>query len=266
MSFANKTVLITGASSGIGEALTRALAKQGARVGITARRTDLLEQLAQQVRSAGGTIAFRTADVADSPALHQALTSLSEELGPPDMLIANAGVGLPSELGPRHVEMVELMTRVNFLGVVNAFDAVVAGMRSRGRGHLVAISSLAAFKGLPGSAGYCASKAAVNAYCESIRIELNGTGVAVTCVCPGFIDTAMTKSNPRPMPLLKTPDQAAEAILRALRRKPGVFSFPKPMRWLMTAARWAPDRFIAKRVPIGVASTDPPAPTSGQPT
>ncbi|OWK34853.1 SDR family NAD(P)-dependent oxidoreductase [Fimbriiglobus ruber] len=256
MSFAGKTAVVTGASSGIGRALAVGLAKQGARVGATARRADLLADLVREVRATGGTIEAAPADATDQKALTAAIHELAGKLGPVDLLIANAGVALPSGADPMNVPGVEEMMRVNFLGAVYAFEAVMASMLARGSGHLVAISSLAAFKGLPGSAGYCASKAAIKTYCEGLRIELSARGVAVTCVCPGFIDTPMTKQNKDPMPFLMSADAAAERILRALPGRPGVYSFPKAMRILMGLARAAPDRFIAKRVKVRVASTD----------
>ncbi|HET6575055.1 MAG TPA: SDR family NAD(P)-dependent oxidoreductase [Fimbriiglobus sp.] len=257
MTFADRTAVITGASSGIGRALAKALAAEGARVGVTARRGELLDELVREVRAVGGTIEAAAADVTDRAAITTAVHQLEGKLGPTDLLIANAGVGLPSATGPTHVEAVEQMVRVNLLGVVYAFDAVLGGMLERKSGHLVAVSSLAAYKGLPGSAGYCATKAAVNAYCEGLRIELRPRGVAVTCVCPGFIDTPMTAANPKPMPFLMTPDEAARRIVGALRRKPAVFNFPWPTWGLMWLAKWVPDWYIAKKVSTDSAdSTD----------
>jgi short-subunit dehydrogenase len=253
MSFAGKTAVVTGASSGIGQALAIALAAQGARVGVTARRADRLATLVDGVRIAGGTIESAVADVADRPALLAAVRELAAKLGPVDLLIANAGISDRTGAETMNVPGVERMTRVNFLGVVYSFESVMADMLARKSGHLVAIASMAAYKGMPGAAGYCATKAAVRAYCESLRIELNGSGVAVTCVCPGFVTSEMTASNEYPMPFLMGADRAARRMLRALERRPAVYDFPRRMRALMWLSKWAPDRFIKRRVPIAVA-------------
>jgi short-subunit dehydrogenase len=239
--------IVTGASSGIGRSLAVALARSGVPVGAVARRADLLAELAAEVRSSGGIVEAAAADVTDQAAVRAAFDQLTGTLGPPDRLIANAGFGesLPAD-HPDHVANVAHTLNVNFLGVVYAFAAVLPGMLARGSGHLVAVSSLAAYKGLPGAAAYCASKAAVSTYCESLRIELRGR-VQVTCVHPGFVTTAMTSRNPGPMPLLMTADDAAGRILRALRRRPGVYDFPWAMRRLMGLSRWAPDGVIARQ-------------------
>jgi short-subunit dehydrogenase len=241
------TTVLTGASSGIGRALAVRLAADGVRVGAVARRADLLAELAAAVRLKGGTLETAAADVADRAAVRAAFDQLTAKLGPVDQVIANAGVGeaLPAN-HPDHVGNLEHTLRVNFLGVVYAFEAALPAMLARGSGHLVAVASLAAYKGLPGSAAYCASKAAVFSYCEALRIELRGR-VDVTCVCPGFVTTPMTSRNTGPMPFLLTADQAADRIARALKRRPKVYDFPWPMRRLLGAARWAPDWLIARQ-------------------
>ncbi len=251
MTFANRVVVITGASSGIGRALAVALAGGQARVGVTARRTERLDELVRHVRANGGTIEAHSCDVTDRESALTAIRGLSEKLGPVDLLIANAGLGQTAGADPMNVPVFEQMVRVNLLGVAYAFEAVMESMLARKSGHLVAISSLAAYKGLPGSAGYCATKAAVNTYCEGLRIELRNRGVAVTCVCPGFIKTEMTAGKTHPIPLLMDADAAAQRIVRALRRRPGVYNFPWRMSLMMKLVRWLPDWILAR-----MATTD----------
>jgi len=248
-----KTILITGASTGIGRALALEYARRGAKVGVTARRRELLDELAGEARAAGGTIETVVCDVSDRAACHPALHELEGKLGPCDLLIANAGVSAETGADPMNVPGVVLMTNVNYLGAVYAFEAVLPGMLARGRGHLSAVSSMAAYKGLPGAAGYCACKAALSTYCESLRIELWPRGVAMTCIYPGFVTTPMTSKNSNPMPWIMTPERAAGIIARRLPSKPGRLHFPLRMKWLMWLSKWAPDRFIRKRIGIKVA-------------
>src|SRR5262249_11495248 len=157
-----------------------------------------------------------------------AVDAVRERFGPIDLLIANAGFGTPTLLEPPNTADVEKMFRVNFFGVVYAIEAVLPEMLHRGRGHLAAVSSLAAYHGLPGESGYCASKAAVNSYLEGLRIHLRGRGVSVTTVCPGFVRTPMTAVNQFKMPFLLEADEAARRIVRALRGRVKVYNFPWP--------------------------------------
>ncbi len=249
------TTILTGASSGIGRALAVRLAAEGVRVGAIARRADRLAELAAEIRASGGAVETATADVTDRSAVRAAFDQLAAKLGPVDQVVANAGIGqaLPGD-HPDHVRNLVHTTEVNYLGVVYAFEAALPAMLARRSGHLVAVASLAAYKGLPGSAAYCASKAAVFTYCEALRIELRGR-VDVTCVCPGFVATPMTADNPGPMPFLMSADAAALRISRALRRRPKVYDFPWPMRRLLGAARWAPDWLVARR---GVQASNAP--------
>jgi short-subunit dehydrogenase len=251
-----RVAVVTGASSGIGAALVRRLAADGWRVGLIARRAEKLSEQIAEIQRTGGVAAAAAADVAERDELLAAIGSLESELGPTDLLIANAGVGTPTLLDPVNVADVERMVRVNLLGVVYAIEAVLPGMLARGRGHVAAVSSLAAYKGLPGESGYCASKAAVNAYLEGLRIHLRNRGVAVTTVCPGFVKTPMTDVNPFPMPWLMGADVAARRILRAIRRRQKVCNFPWQTTLLMKLTRWLPDWVLART--MHDYNTEPP--------
>jgi short-subunit dehydrogenase len=255
MGFAGKVVLITGASSGIGRALAVQLSRHGARVGVTARREDRLRALSEEVRSAGGTIEHAVADAADRGAMGVALGSLSERLGPCDVLIANAGVGSSNTATELNVTGAEAVIRTNLLGPMYAFEAVLPGMLARGSGHLVGVSSVAALKGLPTAAAYCASKAGLSAYLESLRISLRARGIAVTAIQPGFVRTEMTEKNPHMMFVMDAAP-AARLIVRAIAKRRKVFSFPKRMRGLMWLSKWAPDWLMDRMVQDGVGGKE----------
>src|SRR5262245_11000872 len=166
MSFAHQVAVITGASSGIGWSLAKELARQGAKVGLLARRRENLTTLAEEITRAGGTAAVAAADIIDREATVAGIRALAAQLGPVDLLVANAGVGTPTTLEPFNTPDQEKMFRVNVFGVIYALEAVLPDMIARKRGHLAAVSSMAAYKGLPGESGYCASKAAVNTFLE----------------------------------------------------------------------------------------------------
>ena len=261
MSFANQVAVVTGASSGIGRALARTLAAEGARVGLIARRKEQLEALAGEIATAGGIAAVAAADVGDRAQVQAAVEEVQQRLGPVDLLIANAGVGAPTLIDPLNVGDVEKMFRVNILGVVYAIDAVLPEMLRRRSGHLAAVSSLAAYKGLPGESGYCASKAAVNTFLEGLRIQLHDRGITVTTVCPGFVLTPMTEINDFDMPWLLQPDEAARRIVRALRRKKTVYNFPWQLALLMKATAWLPDWLVARS--MQKYNEAPPMPPGG---
>lgn len=246
MSFANQVAVITGVSSGIGRSLALALAREGCKVGLIARRADLLDTLAMEIAKEGGTCVAATADVSDHAALVKAIHGIASQLGPVDLLIANAGVGIPSNVDPFNVADMEHLFHINFFGVLHAIDAVLPEMIKRGKGHLAAVSSMGAYKGLPGQQAYCASKAAVNCFLDGLRVQLRPTGIAVTTICPGFVWTPMTENHPFKMPWLLQPDDAARRILKALRRRKKVFNFPWQMSLLMWLTRWVPDWLLAR--------------------
>src|SRR5262245_9326177 len=249
MSFAGKFVCITGASSGIGRSLAIEFARAGAKVGVLARREDRLRQLCEEIRAIAGTAEFATADATDRTATQTAVRSLADRLGPCDVLVANAGVGASNSATDLNVSGAEAVIRTNLLGPMYAIEAVLPEMVARRSGHLVGISSVAAFKGLPGAAAYCSSKAGLNAYLESLRITLQSKKVAVTTICPGFIRTDMTAKNTRMIWVLE-PDVAARKIVRAIAARKKVYCFPKRMRWLIELTRWLPDKFVARSIPV----------------
>ena len=203
-------VIITGASSGIGAALARRYAREGAVLGLIARREPQLKQLAQALST---PCAIYPLDVRDAQGLANAGSAFVARHGAPDIVIANAGVsvGTLTDVAEDTRVFQEVMD-VNVTGLVNTFQPFLAGMRAARRGTLVGIASVAGYRGLPGGAAYSASKAAAIAYLESLRVELTGSGVRVVTICPGYVATAMTAKNPYPMPFLMSADEAAEKM------------------------------------------------------
>ena len=245
-SFLDRVALITGASSGIGRALALRLVREGCRVGLVARRRELLDNVADEIRGQGGCCATAVADVSDRDDIRAGIRHIRDKLGPIDYLIANAGVGTPTLLDPLNIADVERMFAVNVFGVIYAIEAVLPEMIQRKQGHICAISSLAALKAMPGESAYCATKAAVNTYLEGLRIQLRSHNVAVTTVCPGFVATPMTAVNDFHMPFLRSAEEAANHIVRALRRRRKVCHFPWQMLLLTRLLRWLPDWLIAR--------------------
>src|SRR5262245_15834962 len=179
---------ITGASSGIGRSLARRIAADGAPVVVVARRKPLLDGLVEEIAQAGGRALAIACDVTDRAAVRDAVRQAEAHFGPTARLVANAGGALRSA-DAFSVEHLAAVVDVNLIGVANCIDAVLPGMLERRAGHLVAVSSLAASRGLPGSAAYSAAKAGLNNMMESLRIDLRGRGIDVTIIAPGFVRT-----------------------------------------------------------------------------
>ncbi len=245
-SFEGRVALITGASSGIGRALALNLADRGARVGLIARRLPALEALAGEIRARGAEAEAARADVGDRDELRRAVADLADRLGPADLVVANAGLGLPTTLEPMNIDVIERTFRVNLFGVIYTIEATLPAMLAAGRGHVAAISSLAGFQAMPGESAYCASKAAVNSYMDGLRLQVRGRGVAVTTICPGFVHTPMTEADPYPKPFAIEADEAARRIARALERRVKVARFPWQTDLMVRFARRMPDWFLAR--------------------
>jgi short-subunit dehydrogenase len=210
------TVLISGASSGLGRALALHYAKQGAILGLIARRRELLQELAQEIPDA----AVYVADVRDAVAMQAVAQDFIQHHGQPDIVIANAGIsrGTLTEYAEDSEVFADILaTNVN--GMLNIFQPFIHAMHTAGRGSLVGIASVAGYRGLPGGGAYSASKAAAIAYLESLRVEMHGSGVSVITICPGYITTPMTANNPFYMPFILSAEAMAEKIVRIIERK-----------------------------------------------
>ena len=218
-------VIITGASSGIGRTLALELARRGARVGLIARRSEVLAEVIDEIEQSGSKALAVAADVKDVQGIKAAAQLVTESLGPIDVLIANAGIATTTHATKLQPEEVAAVMQTNVVGAANSVAAVLPTMLERRNGQLVAIASLSAYRGLPMSAAYCASKAALSSFFESLRIDLIGSGVAVTIVYPGFIRTPLTAGRKR-MPYLMDVEYAAGKIIYAIEKRKKSYAFP----------------------------------------
>src|SRR5919205_642834 len=236
----NKVVMITGASSGIGRGIALEVAARGANVGLLARRQELLNEIVAEAQKRNVKAVSAAVDVRDIKAVRGAADRFRHELGPIDVLIANAGIGTADhavQLKPEHVADV---IGINVLGAVNSVAAVAPEMVARGQGRLVAISSRAAYRGLAKSAAYCASKAALTSYFESLRIDLRDTGVGVTIIHPGFIKTPLTAGRAAKMPYLMELDYGVKKIVSAIEKEKKSYAFPWKLATIVRASMLMP--------------------------
>lgn len=269
-----KSLFITGVSSGLGAALARHYLRQGAFVGVVARRLEPLQNLAAEFPQQVFCYAL---DVRDALAMQAAASDFLLRVGVPDIVIANAGVsvGTLTQYDEDLTAFQQVMD-INVLGVVKTFQPFVVAMREaaqsplvplshgekprRAEFTLVGIASVAGFRGLPGAGAYSASKAALISYLESLRVELHGSGVRVLTICPGYVETPMTAVNPYPMPFILPADEAASRIARAIARGRSFAVVPWQMGvvgWLLRRLpRWLYDRLFARapHKPRGVLS------------
>jgi len=236
----NKIAMITGASSGIGRGLAVEIARRGAKVGLVARRSDVIDEVVREIQAAGGKALALPADVQSDGSMRAAADKLRAGLGPIDVLIANAGIGPTRDAANFSAEEVSEVINVNVIGASNSVAAVIPEMVARGSGQLVAISSLAAYRGLPRSAAYCASKAAVSAFFESLRLDLAPRGIDVTIIHPGFIKTPLTTGREANMPFLMELDDAVGKIVRAVEKRQKRYSFPWQLATIVRAGMLMP--------------------------
>lgn len=227
-----QNALITGASSGLGRGLAVWFAKKGTTVYAAARRTAQLEELKAECKDFSGKIVPMELDVSNATATFERVQKLDAECGGLDLVIANAGVA--GETYGKRIDWptIQRMIDVNCAGAAATLTGPLAGMCARKKGQIVGISSIAAFKGMPRMASYCASKAYLRTFLEGLRIDLGPLGVSVCSIHPGFVKSEMTAKNTKKMPFLLETDDAVARMAKAIERQAKVFVFP----WQMGAA------------------------------
>lgn len=225
------SILITGASSGIGQALAVAYADTGVTLFLSGRDAPRLSAIVSACEQQGATVAGEILDVTNRDAMESWIVRCDQQT-PLDLVIANAGIA--GGAAGRGAEAARRIFSVNVDGVMSTVLPAIDRMRARGSGQIAIMSSLASFRGLPGTPAYAASKAAVRSWGEGLRPRLAGEGIKVSVICPGFVISRMTKNNPFPMPLLMTGERAARIIKRGLMRNRARIAFPLRMY----AAAW----------------------------
>lgn len=232
-----RSIVITGASSGIGEELACAYAAPAVILALTGRDAGRLSAVAERCRNRGAEVEEAVLDAADRGAMADWLAAVDRR-APVDLVIANAGISAGTGHGTESEEQARRIFQVNLDGVLNTVHPLLPSMQARRRGQIALMASLAGFRGMPGAPAYCASKAAVRVYGESLRGDLAGQGIGVSVVCPGFVKSRMTAVNRFPMPFLMETDRAARVIQRGLARNKARITFPWPMAaavWLLAA-------------------------------
>lgn len=247
-----RLAFITGASSGIGQALAWHAYQRGWSLALVARRGDLIRQWAVQQGLDSRRFAVYEADVGEPDSIIAAAQRCMQQQGLPDLVVANAGISWGVDTALREdIDAMRQVMDVNVLGVAATFHAFITPMARRGHGCLAGVASVAGLRGLPGHGAYCASKAAAIAYCESLRGELRGSGVKVTTVLPGYVDTPLTRDNRYGMPFLMTPQAFAAKAWRAMQAGRSYAIIPWQMAWAGRLMRWLPnavfDRLVAGR-------------------
>jgi short-subunit dehydrogenase len=239
-------VFITGGSSGIGQALAMACLQKGWRVALVARRLDVLQTWAAQTTQAlqlpTDRIGVYAADVQNPDDIIAAAEQCMAQMGLPDVVVANAGISLGVDTAEREdLAVMRQVMDTNVLGMAASFHPFIRPMQQRGSGRLVGIASVAGIRGLPGHTAYCASKAAVISYCESLRGELRASGLKVITIAPGYVATPLTQRNRYPMPFLMGAEAFAEQAWRCIEKGTSYQVIPWPMGMVAKLLRGLPN-------------------------
>jgi NADP-dependent 3-hydroxy acid dehydrogenase YdfG len=234
-----KAVLVTGAVGAIGKQLAIAFLQRGASVGAIDLDSTLLQQLVTEL-SPLGMIVSETADITHRMEIASAINRLEQKLGPAEIMIANAGVALNNPIDGFDAVIFEKQVQVNLIGMANTLAPIIPGMIVRQRGHIVALSSLASYRGLPHMAGYCASKAGVSAFMDSLRIELKPHGIRCTTICPSYIRSGMNASLGVPTPGILSAEEAVARMMVAIEKERPYLAFPWFNHFLLVLGQLLP--------------------------
>jgi short-subunit dehydrogenase len=232
--------LITGAASGIGRGLAMALARRGHAIAALDCCEEGLVALAAELAAQKSRHTWAVADVTQAETLLERIRQLEQAVGPTDLLIACAGVGIETTARSLRAADVARVIDVNLTGVTNSIAAVLPGMIERRRGHLVALSSVASFRGLPRLLAYSASKAGLNAFMQGLRTEVKPLGIHVTTICPGWIRTPMTAPLHARLRDMLELEPALAHILHAIETKRVYYAFPRRLVWRLRFLNWLP--------------------------
>lgn len=241
-SYAGQVVLITGAAGAIGSQLAQQFAQRGASLGLMDLTIEALQPVCDQINQQhpDAKISLSACDITSRQAMHAAIQQLESELGPTDVIIANAGVALNNPIRNFSAEIFEKQIAVNLIGMANTLEPVLPGFITRKCGHIVALSSLASYRGLPHMAGYCASKAGVSAFLDSLRVELKPYNIHCTTICPSYIRSQMNAMLGVPTPGILSPEDAVKRMMPAIDNKKPYFAFPFGNYALLVMSRLMP--------------------------
>lgn len=252
MNLKNKVILITGASSGIGEAVARRFADEGALLALTARRKDIVDKFAQQLEVKTRVASYKC-DVTNTEEVRNVYRQIKIDFGKIDLAFLNSGVSFRSSVKEFSSEKAKQTFDTNVLGLINFVEVLLPDFMNERNGVIVGVSSLADSRGFPKSGFYCASKAAASIFLESLRIELKPYNVKVITVRPGFVKTPMTDKNEFFMPFLMEPDKAAEIIVNGIKKEKRIIQFPIAISMAVRILKIMPDflfEYLASREPI----------------
>jgi len=229
MELQGKTVIVTGASSGIGLALSRLLAKEKLNLALIARRGDVLSRLAEELKDSGSVLLPVPCDVAGREGVIKACREVKARFGGVDIAVLNAGLAYGGGIEPFNAEAGRRIFEVNVFGVIDFIGELLPDFRRRGKGMIVGVSSLADSRGFPRNGFYSASKSAVTFILDALRVESKKHGIKVLTVKPGFVQTPMVGGNDIKMPFIVTADKAASLILKGIKKEKKYVQFPFPM-------------------------------------